>query len=684
MVIGTIAFLLLLKGVSQSKLLIQNTGFTYDSNSSVLKIKDNRTGKVYPVQLDEKIIIDKSISSPEGLLITGKYPVDISRNWYNPIQLTVSALNEKSAVSLTLEMTNKYKMNDPVFLEVLTPEEEEQFFVLPYAEGLLIPAVEQYPFNEFYMWGYKATMPFVGVTDLEQGLMVISENPWDTSVKFVPSETTSNHNMQIKLWPSKGSFTEARKLVFATIEDEGYVTMAKLYHQHRYSQESILSLSMKTKINPNTEKLIGACDFWLLEDLGDKSFIDRLRAFGVQKAIFSFYKSWYVHEKDQNPDLIQYASDRGFLTGRYDIDTDVWDPEEIPANLPHIRTDAYPADVVVTSDGGMQKNWVRYLNGKPVEGYTVCSTAFWHYGEPRIGNDLIRNSYNARFFDVILSLGLMECYSSKHPTTRQEDMSNRKSYLQAIRDKYGLIMGSEDIRDYAMNQMDYSEGVLTIVASPNAAYSWLEPVSELGEEYEKYNMDATRRIPLFQLVYHSSIASTWYTGDSISKVPAYWQKKDLFTVLYGCMPLIMPQSKAYWDEHEAEFLSSIHLAGAFFECVGGETMVSHQFISKDRLVQRTLFTNGWEVIANFSDKNITHKNYTLPPNGFYATDGEYEIYRVINGSLNAGFFEEKSPAKKECLLDVVFLEDRLFINPYDQKVTIRGTTTEKILYETRK
>ena len=153
-VIGTIAFLLLLKGVSQSKLLIQNTGFTYDSTSSVLKIKDNRSGKVYPVLLDEKIIIDKSISSPEGLLITGKYPVDISSNWYNSIQLTVSALNEKSAVSLTLEMTNKYKMNDPVFLEVLTPEEEEQFFVLPYAEGLLIPAVEQYPFNEFYMWGY--------------------------------------------------------------------------------------------------------------------------------------------------------------------------------------------------------------------------------------------------------------------------------------------------------------------------------------------------------------------------------------------------------------------------------------------------------------------------------------------------------------------------------------------------
>ncbi|MBP7175204.1 MAG: hypothetical protein KBA53_03155 [Thermoclostridium sp.] len=681
---GIIAILLLLRGVSQSKLLVKNTDFVYDSNASTLNIQDNRTGRVYPVQLDKKIIIDNSIVSPDGLLLIGKYTVDSSKNWYNPVQLTIKAEAGKSAVSLMLELTSNHRMNEPIYLEVPTPDEQEQFFVIPYAEGLLIPAVEKYPFNEFYMWGYKATLPFTGVTDLTQGLMVISENPWDTSVKFVPSELTSNHNMQIKLWPSKESFTEVRKLVFATVENDGYVAMAKLYHQHRNGQESIISLNRKAKMNPNTGKLVGACDFWLLKDLGDKSFIDRLITLGVRKAIFSFYESWYVHDQDQNPGLIQYAADLGFLTGRYDIDTDVWDPKEIPSHLTHIRTDAYPVDVVVKSGGEMQKNWVRYLNGKPVEGYTVCSSAFWHYGEPRIGNDLIRNSYNTRFFDSILSLALLECYSSKHPTTRYEDMIHKKTYLQAIRDKYGLIIGSEDIRDYAVNQLDYNEGVLTIVASPDAAYSWLDPVWELGEEYEKYNMDATRRIPLFQLVYHGSVASTWYTGDSISKVPAYWQKKDLFTVLYGCMPLIMPQNRAYWDKHEAEFLSSIHLTAAFFESVGSETMLTHQFISKDRLVQRTVFANGWEVIANFSDQNITHKNYTLPPNGFYATNGKYEIYRVLNESLSAGVSCGKSAVREEALLDVVILKDRLFINPYGQEVTVRGTTTEKIFYGARK
>ncbi len=666
-VAGVVAVLLLFMGVSQSKLLIQNVGFSYDNLKSLLTIRDHRTGMAYSIRLDEKITIDSQSSSPGSLLLTGKYSVDTLRGQDNPIELAIRT--EKSAISLTLEMTDRYKMNDPVCLEVLTPNAGEQYFVIPYAEGMLIPCVEKYPFNEFYMWGYKATMPFAGLTDLQQGLMVISENPWDTSLKFIPSQTSLNHNMQIRLWPSKGSFAEARKLLFATVADEGYVAMAKFYSNYRKTREGISSLATKSKLNPNTEKLVGACDFWLLEDLDDRSFIDKLIQLGVTKAVFSFYESWYVYDYEQDPDLIQYAVDRGFLGGRYDIDTDVWNPKEIPSHLPHIRTDAYPKDVVVTANGAMQKNWTRYLNGKPVDGYIVCSSAFWKYGDPRIGNDLVRNNYNARFFDTILSLGLLECYSPQHSLTRYEDMVHRKSYLEDVRNKFGLIMGTEDVRDYAVNQIDYNEGVLTIVASQNAAYSWLDPVSELGEEYERYNMDATRRIPLFQLVYHNSVASTWYTGDSISKVPAYWKKKDLFTVLYGCMPLIMPQNRAHWDENEADFLSSIHLAGAFSECVGYEAMVNHQFISKDKLVQRTLFSNGWEVIGNFSDQNIYYQDYTLPPNGFYATDGKYEIYRVV---------------QDETLLDVVFLKDRLFINPYGKKVTVWGTTTDRITFIPRK
>jgi len=658
-----LAILLLFRYDSHSKLLIRNAGFSYDAEKSLLTIRDHRTGSAYSVLLDERILVEYSKSSPEGLHLTGKYYIDTLRRRYNPFQLLVRA--EKSAISLTLEMTDQHNAYEPVIFEVQTPDNGEHYFVIPYAEGMLVPTVEKFPFSEFYLWGYKATMPFVGLTDLQYGLMVISENPWDTSFSFNPSPSTQNHHMQVKLWPSKGSFAEPRKLVFTPVAEGGYVAMAKIYQHYRNTLEPIYTLNMKSKTNPNTKKLIGACDFWLLGDLGEKSFIDRLIQSGVNKAILSFYKSWYVPDHEQDPVLIRYAADKGFLAGRYDIDTDVWNPQEIPSHLVHIRTDAYPKDVVVTSSGGMQKNWTRYLSGRPVDGYTVCSSAFWKYGSTRIGNDLIQNNYNTRFFDTILSLALLECYSESHPLTRFEDMINKKMYLESVGEKYGLLIGTEDVRDYALNQLHYTEGVLTIAASQDAAYSWLDPVYEPGEEYELYNMDATRRIPLFQLVYHNSVASTWYTGDSISKVPAYWQKKDLFTVLYGCMPLIMPKNQAHWDENEAQFLSSIHLAGAFYECVGNERMVTHQFISADKLIQRTLFSNGWEVIGNFSDKNIEHQSFTIPPNGFYATDGKYEIYRVEQDGT---------------LLDVVDLKDRLFINPYGKQVTVWDTTTDNLIY----
>lgn len=661
-----IVFLIIFLIVPRLKMSRSHTEVEFNDVNSQLIIREKQTGNAYTVRFDNNVTIVNSKKDGQSLILTGIYRVNEQK--YNPIKFSVKAEKE-GGIGITLEVTGQYSMSEPVYLEVVTPAEGEQFFVIPYAEGMLLPAEEGYPFNEFYMWGYKATMPFVGLTDLRQGLMVISENPWDTSVKFTKYDAEQNYHMQIRLWPAKGSYSEPRKLLFTTVSDEGYVAMSEHYHRYRGNLETVLTLKAKSNENHNMGKLLGACDFWLLEDLGNREFINRLMNLGVKKAIFSFYKSWYVYEHEQVPDLIHYAEDQGFLAGRYDIDTDVWNPQEIPSHLLHIRTDAYPEDVVVKSGGDMQKNWTRYLNGKPVDGYIVCSSAFWKYGKVRIENDLADNSYNTRFFDSILSVALMECYSSQHPLTRQEDMQQKKAYLESVRDKFGLILGSEDIRDYAVNQVDYNEGVLTITAVENAAYSWREPVENPEPEYERYNMDASRRIPLFQLVYHNSLASTWYTGDSVSKVPSFWKRKDLFTVLYGAMPLIMPQNLAHWNEREGDFLSSIHLAGAFYECVGAERMVSHQFISSDRLVQKTLFSNGWEVVGNFSDKNIHHGKYTLPPDGFYATNGVYEIYRVLHNNS---------------LLDVVSLKDRLFINPYGNEVTLEGITTDEVTYIDRR
>lgn len=643
------------------KLFDRNIGVEFDAYNSQLIIRDKRMAVVYTIRLDNRINIEHSRKTWKRLILSGTYRVNEHRR--NPIRLTIDT--GKTFASITMEVTEHHKMQDPVYLEAVTPDAGEYFFVIPYAEGMLLPTDEEFPFNEFYLWGYKATMPFVGFTDLRQGMMIISEDPWDTSVDFEKPNQGSNHHLQIRMWPERGSFSQPRKLLVATIADDGYVTMAGIYRNYRDSAERVQTLRDKAKNNQNTEKLTGACDFWLLNELRDKDFIDRLMEAGISKAVFSFYESWYIYEHAKAPELIRYAENLGFLTGRYDIDTDVWNPQDIPVHLPHIRTDAYPEDVVMTSGGAMKKNFTRYLGGKPVDGYTVCSTAFWKYGKDRIDADLAENSYNTRFFDAIISIALTECYSPQHPMSRREDMQNRKTYLKTVRERYGLIMGTEDIRDYAVNLVDYNEGVLTLVAAENASYSWLEPVENPGSNYESYNMDAARRIPLFQLVYHDSLASTWYTGDSVSKVPAYWKKKDLFTVLYGAMPLIMPKNLQHWKEREEDFLSSIHLAGAFFECVGAEKMVSHKFVSSDRLVQKTVFSNGWEVVGNFSEKNIRHGKYTLPPNGFYATNGEEEIYRILSG---------------DSLLDVVSLKDRFFINPYGKEVSIRGITTDQIVY----
>jgi len=109
----------------------------------------------------------------------------------------------------------------------------------------------------------------------------------------------------------------------------------------------------------------------------------------------------------------------------------------------------------------------------------------------------------------------------------------------------------------------------------------------------------------------------WYWGDYNNKLPAIWEKRDLFNMLYGTPPMFMFR-KNFWDENKDRFARSYRNVCSVARMVGYSEMTDHRFVTADRTVQQTKFANGAAVLVNFGDKPYRLPNgKEVKPMGFY-------------------------------------------------------------------
>ncbi len=534
------------------------------------------------------------------------------------------------------------------------------YFIVPRATGIMFPVSEQYPFWEFSCYGWKATMPFIGVTNMNDGYMVCTHDQYDAVFQFTkpPGENLYTFNVQHKPAKSKLGYD---RIVFIVLVENGYVEMCKWYREIGEKSGFVKTLNQKRKENPNIDKLIGAVDFWPLSMNIDPSFISTVKLMGIDKAMWNLTGSW---GQPNFSVLIDSINANGFLSNRYDIFTDVWPPTH--PEWQGYRTEGYPEDVVVDKNGELQKGWTAYPNGQEFQGYYTCGLTHWAYAHKYVTQDLKVNKYNSRFIDVELSSALTECFSPDHPTTRRQDAESRTELLAFIKNFYRLVTGTEEAHDFAFQNLDYSEGTMTIAPAENAGYDWSQPLENTDKAYYEQNISTRYRIPLHGLVYHDVHIPTWYTGDGVSKVPAYWEDKDLWNILYGTMPLYLPPSRSYWDSNLEKFMSGYHLMSTVSRNVGYAKMINHQFLSEDHNLQETDFDNGWKVVVNFDSipRNLAGK--TLAPKGFYASAEEKdEAGKMI--------FDDKTIAW-------ALSSNRLFFNPYGVEASKLGLRSSKSVF----
>jgi hypothetical protein len=124
------------------------------------------------------------------------------------------------------------------------------------------------------------------------------------------------------------------------------------------------------------------------------------------------------------------------------------------------------------------------------------------------------------------------------------------------------------------------------------------------ERVAKFQVGAEYRLPLWELVYHDACVAQWYWGDYNNKLPALWDKRDLFNALYGTPPMFL-FNRREWERDHARFVQSYRATCPIARATFYSEMTDHRSLSADRLVQQSRFANGVTVTANFGTQPFT-------------------------------------------------------------------------------
>ncbi len=165
-------------------------------------------------------------------------------------------------------------------------------------------------------------------------------------------------------------------------------------------------------------------------------------------------------------------------------------------------------------------------------------------------------------------------------------------------------------------------------------------------------------MPLWELVFHDCIASTWYWGDAsdflLDAAPEITPKKDAFNVLYGTVPLLWANGQGSWHKARDVFLRTYRNTCKLHEVVATAELLSHEFVTPDRAIQRTRFSDGTEAIVNFGVQpyraQLAGRKYLLPQNGFAVKGPAIEQSlslvegRPVTSIRTATFFFTDAPA----------------------------------------
>jgi len=473
------------------------------------------------------------------------------------------------------------------------------YLVVPMNEGISYPVddttIETRKLIAY--GGHGICMPFWGATDGQRGYMAVLETPDDGAIQIARSDGKLYVAPE---WDAQmGKFGYPRKLRYVFFDTGGHVAMCKRYRAYAREAGLLKTLDEKRRENPHVDLLIGAVNVWCWEK-DAVAIVRDLQAHGIERILWS---------NRANPDVIAAMNAMpGVLSSRYDIYQDLMDPNVVKEQLrgvhPDWTQDAWPHDIMLDEKGNWRKGWqVRGKDGNMYPCAVLCDKQALKYAAERVPAELQTHPYRCRFIDTTTASPWRECYDPAHAMTRSDSRHWKMELLRYVSQDLRLVTGCETGHDAAVPFVHYFEGMLSLgpYRVPDAGRQMQRIWDEVPENVAKYQLGHRYRLPLWELVYHDCVVAQWYWGDYNNKLPALWDKRDLFNALYGTPPMFM-FTRDFWEKNKGRFAQSYRNTCTVARAVGYAEMTDHRFLTADRSVQQTSFANGVVVTVNFGDR----------------------------------------------------------------------------------
>lgn len=504
---------------------------------------------------------------------------------------------EPNSPEFTVELSAEGELQSPVRFPPAFEPVAGTYLVIPMNEGVSYPVDDESikSMRLIAYGGHGICMAFWGATDGERGRMAILETPDDAALRIA---RTGDGLVASAEWdPQKGRFGYARRVRYVFFDRGGHVAICKRYRAYAKGTGLLKTLAEKRARNPNVDLLIGAANIWCWER-DAVAIVREMQAAGIERILWSHRGS---------PDTVRAMNLLGVLTSRYDIYQDVMDPAnfKLLRNVhPDWPTEAWPKDLMRDSLGRLVHGWqVVAKDGKRYPCGVLCDLRAPDYAKARIADELKETSYRSRFIDTTTASPWRECYDPAHPMTRTESRRSKMALLRVVSEEMKLVTGCETGHDASVPYVHYFEGMLSLgpYRVPEAGRKMIELWHEVPERVRKFQVGHEYRLPLWELVYHDCVVAQWYWGDYNNKLPALWDKRDLFNVLYGTPPMFMFR-RSYWNERKLRFVESYRKTAPVARATGYTEMTDHRFLKPDRSVQQTRFANGVAVTVNFGEE----------------------------------------------------------------------------------
>ncbi|MEG3220354.1 glycoside hydrolase [Vibrio gigantis] len=326
------------------------------------------------------------------------------------------------------------------------------------------------------------------------------------------------------------------------------------------------------------------------------------------------------------PNTVELAKQSGYLVGTYDSYNTA-----IPAKLndnwltAQLPTPMRENCAIEVADGSLKK-------GFRGNGFYLNPNCHLDYVKQRALDIMRLGHFNSLFLDVDATAMAREDYRSN--TSESDMLSAFNNRMQWLSEQPDLVLGSEDGNSLTTKGIAFAHGLETIGfgwsdkdmkenrKSPYYLGRWypdhkpdffFKP-SKVKEPYKSLLFSPQYRIPLYQAVFHDEVINTHHWHSDSLKFTNVQANRDLTAMLYNTPPMVHLTRDEAISSSSPRIKALKHYQDSFepmHEQLWDKRLVDFDWLDENGDVQKTEFSDGSTIIANFSNTVFRHNGIDI-------------------------------------------------------------------------